>query len=127
MATSNQIERSVNRAQKLREQKTALADKLREAEREADRIVGEALREGATDSRSRWAKYEGLNMKEFYFLVVEGVEPSNGDRDAGEEPSNDDRETVAVEGDDTPPAEPGNHGSDFGEATADEVSGNQGF
>lgn len=116
MATSNQIERSVNRAQKLREQKTALADKLREAEREADRIVGEALREGATDSRSRWAKYEGLNMKEFYFLVVEGVEPSNGDR-----------ETVAVEGDDTPPAEPESHGSDFGEATADEVSGNQGF
>lgn len=115
MATSNQIERSVNRAQKLREQKTALADKLREAEREADRIVGEALREGATDSRSRWAEYADLNMKEFYFLVVEGVEPSL-----------DDSETASG-GDSTAPAEPENHGSDFGEATADFVSGNQGF
>lgn len=115
MATSNQIERSVNRAQKLREQQTALADKLREAEREADRIVGEALREGATDSRSRWAEYADLNMKEFYFLVVEGVEPSL-----------DDSET-ASEGDSTAPSEPENHGSDFGEATADFVSGNQGF
>ncbi|MBK4140831.1 hypothetical protein GWO53_10390 [Corynebacterium macginleyi] len=115
MATSNQIGRAINRAQKLQERQAALDAKLREAAREADRIVGEALREGATDSRSRWAKYADLNMKEFYFLVVEGVEPSL-----------DDSET-ASEGDSTPPAEPENHGSDFGEATADFVSGNQGF
>lgn len=100
MATNKQIERSLNRAQKLREQQAALDEKLRAAEREADRIVGQALREGATDSRSRWAKYQHLNMMEFYSLVVAG-----GDS----------------------PAEPENHGSDFGEATADEVGGNQGF
>lgn len=100
MATNKQIERSLNRAQKLREQQAALDEKLRAAEREADWIVGQALREGATDSRSRWAKYRHLNMKEFYSLVVAG-----GDS----------------------PAEPENRGSDSGEATADEVGGNQGF
>lgn len=100
MATNKQIERSLNRAQKLREQQAALDEKLRAAEREADRIVGQALREGATDSRSRWAKYRHLNMMEFYSLVVAG-----GDS----------------------PAEPENRGSDYGEATADEVGGNQGF
>lgn len=100
MATSNQIERSVNRAQKLREQQAALDAKLRE---------------GATDSRSRWAEYADLNMKEFYFLVVEGAEPSHNDSE------------TASGGDSTAPSEPENHGSDFGEATADFVSGNQGF
>lgn len=100
MATNKQIERSLNRAQKLREQQAALDEKLRAAEREADRIVGQALREGATDSRSRWAKYRHLNMMEFYSLVVAG-----GDS----------------------PAEPENRGSDYGEATADEVGGNLGF
>ncbi|MFW0176414.1 hypothetical protein QP934_002200 [Corynebacterium sp. MSK122] len=100
MATNKQIERSLNRAQKLRERQKALAEKVREAEREADRIVGQALREGATDSRSRWAKYRHLNMMEFYSLAVAGG---------------------------ASPAEPENRGSDSGEATADEVGGNQGY
>lgn len=108
MATSDKIARAIIRAQKTQERIAALKAALLEEEREADRVLGEAVRQAVDNPRSRWANNINLTVKEFYSLVV-GI--GAGD----DEPRDNETEDV------------GGLDSEDGASAADEVGGVQGF
>lgn len=120
MAKNNKIARAINRAQKTQERIAALEAALLEEEREADRVLGEAVRLAVTNSRSKWAGDVNMTVKEFYSLVVDGEADEDGPRDGS-----------AGVGDghdgDAHDHAPETHDGESGDGVTDEVGASQGF
>lgn len=72
MAANNKVARAINRAQKTQDRIAALEAELFQKEREADRVLGEAVRQSVGNPRSKWARHTDLTVAEFYALVVDG-------------------------------------------------------
>ncbi|MCS4491549.1 hypothetical protein [Corynebacterium sp. ES2715-CONJ3] len=70
MSKNNRVARAVNRAQKVQDRFAAIEAELLEVEREADRVLGEAVRLAVTNSRSKWADHIDLTVEEFYSMMV---------------------------------------------------------
>ena len=77
MTAKKKLNTALNRAEKLMKAKAKADAEYREAQREADRVLGEAVRLAVTNSRSALADRVGLSVKEFYSLVVDGEDPSD--------------------------------------------------
>ena len=118
MATKKQLNRAIARAERVQEQVLKLQAEAEEAAREADRVLGSAVRQAVTESRSKWAKLAHVSVSEFYRHVVDDV-------DIDDVANVDDAATDAVPAD-------GHHlphdfvDSDGGGGT-DYVGGSQGF
>lgn len=114
MSSKKELNTALNRAEKLMKAKAKADADYREALREADRVLGEAVRLAVTNSRSAWADRVGLSVKEFYSLVVDGEDPSD---DGGNRQN--------VQGG-VHQVEPGTHRREFGDDVA-EGGEHQGF
>lgn len=117
---NNKIARAINRAQRTQDRIAALEAALLEEEREADRVLGEAIRQAVDNPRSKWASHVDLTVKEFYFTVV-----FDGDDD--DEPSENSTGVVGgLDGEKQHPA-PKAHASERGAGVTDAVGEGQGF
>lgn len=63
---NNKVSRAVRKAQDTKAKLEAIQVELAEAEREADRVLGEAVRLASTSSRSKWAKHADVTVRDFY-------------------------------------------------------------
>ena len=77
MTSKKELDTAINRVEKLMKAKVQAEADCLEAQREADRVLGEAVRQAVTNSRANWADRVGLSVKEFYSLVVDGEDPSD--------------------------------------------------
>lgn len=81
------FQRAAARAERLRERMERAQAELRDAERESDRALGEAVRLAVTSTRSRWAQHAHVSVRDFYALVTSGGESDSSDasaRDSGD-------------------------------------------
>lgn len=120
MAKNNKVARAITRAQKTQERIAALEAALLEEEREADRVLGEAVRQAVDNPRSKWADHTNLTVKEFYSLVVGGEVGGDAPSD-GEATGFGDSDGVAHH------QSPEDRASVHGDGVTDEVGGSQGF
>lgn len=74
MATKKQLDRAIARAERAQEQLLKLQAEAQEAAREADRVLGSAVRQAVTESRSKWAKFAHVSVSDFYRHVVDDVD-----------------------------------------------------
>ncbi len=73
MATKKQLDRAIARAERAKEQLLKLQAEAQEAACEADRVLGSAVRQAVTESRTKWAKFAHVSVSEFYRHVVDNA------------------------------------------------------